>query len=103
MMKITALYTPPQDAEAFEQHYVSVHKPLVDTLPGLIRQELSLVSGQLDGKPAAYHRITDLYFADSAAVTAAFSSEIGMAAGKDAADLCRRTGSTLTLLVGSLQ
>ena len=103
MMKITALYTPPTDVQAFEEHYLQVHKPLVDTLPGLVRQELSLVAGQLDGKPSPFHRITDLYFLDQQAIATAFGGDIGRAAGKDATELCQRTGSQLTLLISEVQ
>jgi len=56
MMKLTALYTPPADPAAFEQHYTSVHMPLVDALPGLIRQETARTVSSADGGAAAFYR-----------------------------------------------
>jgi len=103
MMKITAMYAPPSDTAAFEEHYLSAHKPLADTLPGLIRQELAVVGGTPDGSPAPYHRITDLYFQDMDAVTAAFASDEGRRTARDAAALAERTGSALTLLISTVE
>ena len=60
MMKLTALYTVPADVEAFEAHYLSRHAPMVDAIPGLLRQETCLGMGSPDGSPAAYYRQADL-------------------------------------------
>jgi uncharacterized protein (TIGR02118 family) len=103
MMKLTALYTPPSDPAAFDEHYTSVHIPMVDTLPGLVRQETAVVAGTPDGSPAAYHRQADLYFEDSAALNAAFASDAGRATARDAAQLAARTGSTITFLVSQVE
>lgn len=102
MMKITALYTPPTDPAAFDEHYAAVHLPLAASMPGLARMESAKAVGTPDGSPAPYHRTADLYFEDMDAIGAAFGSEAGRATAKDAGDLAARTGSTLTLMISEV-
>ena len=102
MLKITALYTPPADPAAFDEHYTSVHAPLAATMPGLVRMETARQLGTPDGRPAPYHRTAELYFADMAAVQAAFASDEGRATAQDASDLASRTGSTMTLMISEV-
>lgn len=102
MMKITALYTPPADPAAFDEHYTAVHIPLVDTMPGLIRQETARTVGTPDGSPPPYHRTAELYFQDSAAIAAAFGSPEGSRTAADARSLAERTGCTMTLLISEV-
>jgi len=101
-MKINAMYSVPDDAEAFEAHYLSTHAPLVDTLPGILRQEIARSAGTLDGSPAPFYRVTDLYFEDLAAAQAALGSPAGRATAQDAQELAARTGCTLTLTLCEL-
>ena len=102
MMKLTAFYTPPSDEAAFEEHYVSVHVPLAASLPGLVRMETARGTGTPDGRPAPYSRTADLYFASSDAITAAFASDAGKATARDAGQLAKRTGSTLTMQISEV-
>jgi len=102
MMKLTALYTPPADPAAFEQHYTSVHMPLVDAIPGLIRQETARTVGSPDGSAAAFYRQADLYFADMAALGAGFASGQGKKTAADATDLAERTGCVLSMMISEL-
>jgi uncharacterized protein (TIGR02118 family) len=102
MMKVTALYTVPDDVEAFEAHYLSQHAPMVDAIPGLLRQETSVGVGSPDGSPAAYYRQADLYFADMETLGAGFASDQGQATAADATALAERTGCTLTMVINKL-
>ena len=102
MMKLTALYTTPSDPAAFEEHYLSKHAPLVDKIPGLVRQETSLGVGSPDGSPAAFFRQADLYFEDMDALGAGFASEQGRATAADAAALVKRTGCELTMVINAI-
>ena len=99
MMKITALYTQPDDPDAFEEHYLPVHRPLVDAMPGLVRQETARCASTADGGPSPYYRTADLYFPDQATIDAAFASEAGRKTARDAGELAARTGCQLTLVV----
>jgi uncharacterized protein (TIGR02118 family) len=102
MIKLTVLYTPPSDVEAFDAHYSSVHLPLAGQLPGLVRAETSVVVGQPDGSPAPYHRMAELYFEDGDAMGSAFASDVGKRTAADAQELASRTGSTVTMMINIL-
>ena len=99
VMKVTVLYSPPTDADAFEEHYGSVHVPLARAMPGVSRVETSRVISTPDGSPAPYYRTADLYFDDPDAMQASLSSEEGRRTAKDALGLAARTGSSVTFLV----
>lgn len=82
-VKLVVLYTQPDDPAAFDQHYAGTHMPLVDKIPGLQRTETGKVSAAIDGGEATYYRITELYFADQAALQAGFGSDEGKATAAD--------------------
>jgi uncharacterized protein (TIGR02118 family) len=76
-VKLVVLYTQPDDPDAFDQHYLGVHAPLVLKVPGLQRFEGARISGPADRGEATYFRIAELYFADPAALQAGLGSEEG--------------------------
>jgi uncharacterized protein (TIGR02118 family) len=78
-VKLVVLYTQPDDRAAFDEEYQSVHGPLVRKLPGLQRFETGTIITAMDGGEHTYHRIAQLYFADRAAMDAAFGSTEGAA------------------------
>jgi len=82
-VKLVVLYTQPDDQAAFDEHYLSVHVPLVAKIPGLQRFESGTFTAALDGGEPTYHRIAELYFADQAAMDAAFGSAEGAATAQD--------------------
>jgi uncharacterized protein (TIGR02118 family) len=82
-VKLVVLYTQPDDKAAFDQHYVETHMPLVEAIPGLQRAETAQFVTALDGGEKTYHRTAELYFADDAAMQAAFGSAEGQATAAD--------------------
>lgn len=82
-IKLVVLYTQPDDADAFDEHYLSQHGPLVDKIPGLERWEGALFSAPADGGERPYHRIAELYFTDEDAMQAALASDEGKATAGD--------------------
>jgi uncharacterized protein (TIGR02118 family) len=82
-VKLVVLYTQPDDRAAFDERYLGVHAPLVAKLPGLQRFETGTIAVALDGGELTYHRIAELYFADQAAMGAAFGSAEGTATAAD--------------------
>jgi len=82
-VKLVVLYTQPDDADGFDDHYLGVHGPLVDQLPGLVRWESARFVSALDGGDQTYHRIAELYFTDQAALQAALGSDEGQATAGD--------------------
>jgi uncharacterized protein (TIGR02118 family) len=69
-VKLVVLYTQPDDAKSFDDHYLGVHGPLVGKIPGLERFESAKFVAAADGGEQTYHRIAELYFADQAALQA---------------------------------
>jgi uncharacterized protein (TIGR02118 family) len=82
-VKLVVLYTQPDDPAGFDEHYLAVHGPLVDDVPGLERWEGARFVAAADGGEQTYHRIAELYFADQAALQAALGSEQGNATAAD--------------------
>jgi uncharacterized protein (TIGR02118 family) len=82
-VKLIVLYTHPEDAAAFDEHYLAVHMPLAGQLPGIKRAETGRISSALDGGEQTYYRIAEFYFADEKALGAAFASDEGKATAAD--------------------
>ena len=82
-VKLVVLYTQPQEADAFDEHYLGVHGPLVEKIPGLERWEGARFLAAADGGEQTYHRIAELYFTDQAALEAALGSAEGQATAGD--------------------
>lgn len=82
MVKLIALYKPPADEAAFDDHYQSIHTPLAKKMPGLRKLEVSRIFGAPAGEPR-YYQMAEMYFDDQEAMFAALKSEDGKAAAKD--------------------
>ncbi len=76
-VKTTITFGPPHDPEAFERHYVSVHAPLVEVLPGLRAYEYGRALTNFDGSPPDAFWVVSLTFDDEAAMRAAFAGPAG--------------------------
>jgi len=86
-VKLVVLYTRADDAAAFDRHYLDIHVPLVQQIPGLDRFEAGRFTAALDGGEQAYYRIAELYFASPEAMQAAFASPEGQATADDYAKI----------------
>ena len=82
-VKLVVLYTQPADPAAFESHYLDVHAPLVNKIPGLERWESARLVAAADGGEETYFRIAELYFADQGAFESALGSAEGQATAGD--------------------
>jgi uncharacterized protein (TIGR02118 family) len=82
-VKLVVLYTHPDDSSAFDRHYLGTHMPLVSLIPGLQRAESGRFVAALDDGEQTYYRVAELYFADQAALEAAFGSDQGKATAAD--------------------
>jgi uncharacterized protein (TIGR02118 family) len=100
VIKISVNYTQtPKDPEAFDKHYLNVHIPLCEKLPGIQRVEVTKYSGSLDGKAAPSYMQTDLVFETQAAAMAAFGSDVGK---ELVADMANLQGTPTTTAVGDI-
>jgi uncharacterized protein (TIGR02118 family) len=86
-VKLVVLYAQPADPAAFDEHYLGIHAPLVEKLPGLQRFETGRITAALDGGEQTYYRVAELYFADQEALGAAFGSPEGAATAEDYAQI----------------
>jgi uncharacterized protein (TIGR02118 family) len=82
-VKLVVLYTQPDDAEAFDEHYLGVHAPLVEQVPGLMRFEGARFVAAADGGETTYHRVAELWFEDQESLDAGLGSEEGKATARD--------------------
>ncbi len=82
-VKLVALYPPAADQAAWDTHYLGVHMPLADTIPGLLRQETAVVGIAVDGQELPFRRISELYFPDQETLMAAFGTPEGQAVNAD--------------------
>jgi uncharacterized protein (TIGR02118 family) len=82
-VKLVVLYTQPDDADEFDAHYLSVHGPLVEKIPGLQRFEGARIVAAADGGEQTYFRQAELYFSDMDALGAALATDEGKATAAD--------------------
>jgi uncharacterized protein (TIGR02118 family) len=82
-VKLVVLYTHPDDPDTFDEHYLRIHGPLVDAIPGLLRWEGARILGTPDGGDHTYSRIAELYFADRTALQDGLGSDAGVRAADD--------------------
>jgi len=90
VIKYVALYRKPADPEGFDQKYFESHKPLIDKVPGLVRQEIAkaartFVPGFL-GENEPY-LIAELYFESKDAMKEAFKSPEWQASGANLTEI----------------
>ena len=82
MVKLVAIYTEPQDIQAFETHYKEVHTPLIRKMPSVRKLELNRFTGAPMGA-ARYYLMAEIYFDNRDDMMASLNSPEGQAAGKD--------------------
>jgi uncharacterized protein (TIGR02118 family) len=82
-VKLVVLYAQPDDADAFDRHYLDVHGPLVEKVPGLQRFEGARLVAAADGGELAFFRIAELWFADQESLSAGLASPEGQATAAD--------------------
>ena len=99
MVKLIALYRKPADVAAFDDHYHSVHIPLIRKSPGLRKLEITSITGAPIGD-TKYHIMAEMYYDSVDAMNAANASPEGRAAGKD---LMSFAADVVTLFFGEVR
>jgi len=99
VIKLSVCYQTPNDPAAFDAHYLGTHMPLCDTLPGIVRSEVTKYTGSLDGSTPPYYLQTDLVFETQDALMAALGSPAGAALVADMANL---QGTATVVSVGTI-
>lgn len=85
----------PEDEEAFERHYWSVHVPLAAAIPGTVSLTLTRTEEGLEGAPPSYYRVAETVFESREALAAAMRTPQWEALRADAATMHERFGVTL--------
>jgi len=98
MVKLIALYRKPQDIDAFDKHYDTIHTPLVLQMPGLRKLEITRITGAPIGESKFYLQ-AEMYFDSVDAMNAANASPQGRATAKD---LMSFAADTVTLFYGDV-
>jgi uncharacterized protein (TIGR02118 family) len=83
VFKAIVLHHHPADADAFDAYFLGVHMPMARTVPGLIRDEVTVLRPTPDGAAPPYHIVTALYYEDYEAFEAWNSSPGGQALAAD--------------------
>jgi uncharacterized protein (TIGR02118 family) len=90
MIKYVALYRGPADAADFDAKYFGSHKPLIDAVPGLLRQEIAKVTRTFVPGFLGEHEpylIAELYFESKETMKAAFASPEWQVAGANLTEI----------------
>jgi len=82
MVKLIAMYKTPSDITEFEKHYYEIHMPLIEKMPGLLRTEVSKISG-MPGQENKYYLMAEMYFENMDKLNESMASPEGKGAGKD--------------------
>ncbi|HTI29349.1 MAG TPA: EthD family reductase [Methylomirabilota bacterium] len=82
MVRLVALYSQPEDPDAFDTHYHKVHAPIVARYPKLVGVRLTKADG-IGGRPAAFYLMTEMSFASRADLDEALASDAGRESGRD--------------------
>ncbi len=89
MHKLIVTYKKPDDVDAFMAHYNTVHIPLVQKIPGLVKTEINHVTGNPMGGEPDLFMIVELCFADEESFQVAMQSPENLNAGKDVAGFAK--------------
>ena len=82
MVKLVALYQIPTDQSGFEQHFTSVHLPLLKKYPGLKDMEITRITDAPLGN-VRYSWMVELYFDNKDSMDRALASSDGKAVARD--------------------
>ncbi len=76
MFKFTTLYRRVDDEESLETFFSQTHLPLGEQLPGLVKSEVSRITGK-PGGDSRFFMVYELYFADQKTFAQALTSPPG--------------------------
>lgn len=77
MFKFVTIYRQVDDPSAIDSFFSETHLPLAESLPNLIKTEVSWIKGKPGGQ-SRFYLMYELYFEDQAAWQMALISEPGI-------------------------
>lgn len=81
MFKFVTIYRRVDDEATLEDFFSEIHLPLAEQLPGLLKTEVSRVSGKPGGE-SRFYLMYELYFESEAVYRRSLLSEPGVALAK---------------------
>lgn len=97
MIKLIALYKQPEDREKFDEHYYSTHVPITEKIPGLIKMEVTNITGNGMGGKSDYYLMCEMYYENMDAFKTAMKTPEAKASAKD---LMSFADGLVTLMIG---
>jgi uncharacterized protein (TIGR02118 family) len=82
MIKLIALYRPPEDPTEFDRHFNAVHTALAQRYPGLRKFEITRITGAPIGD-TKFYVMAEMYFDNKDAMERALASKEGKAVARD--------------------
>ena len=81
-VRLIALYSQPDDTDAFDAHYRDVHTPIVRRYPQIRAIRLTKAAG-VGGRLATYYLIAEMTFDSRADLDEALASDAGQQSARD--------------------
>jgi uncharacterized protein (TIGR02118 family) len=94
-VRLIALYSQPDDTDAFDEHYRDVHTPIVQRYPKIRGIRLTKTDG-VGGRLPSYYLVGEMTFDSRADLDEALASDAGQ---QSARDLRNFATAGVTLLV----
>jgi uncharacterized protein (TIGR02118 family) len=82
VVRLIALFSPPDDPTAFDAHYRDMHAPIVERYPKLRGMRLTKTDG-IGGRSAPFYAMAEMRFDSRADLDAALASDAGRESGRD--------------------
>jgi uncharacterized protein (TIGR02118 family) len=99
MVRVTVLYSQPEDKVNFDRYFNETHVQKAIKAPGIERIESGTIKSTGDGSASPYYRITEVYFANDSA----FQAFLASTEGKEAlGDLDNFAKGRYTMLIGEV-
>jgi uncharacterized protein (TIGR02118 family) len=80
--RLIALYSQPEDPDAFDAHYRDVHDPIVRRYPAIREVRVTKADG-VGGRPAPFYLMAEMVFDSRTDLDAALASDPGRESGRD--------------------
>jgi uncharacterized protein (TIGR02118 family) len=81
MVKLVALFKKTENSEEFDALFSETAIPLLRQIPGLLRLEITSVTGAAFGE-SKFHLMAELYFSDRSTLDTAMASKQGKAVAR---------------------
>lgn len=78
MFKVVTIYRRVEEETELERFFSETHLPLAEQLPGLLKSEVSRITGKPGGE-SRFHLMYELYFKTEATYMRALATEPGLA------------------------